>query len=129
MGRNTFRVQDVYVEEAGFHGAAAFTRPSGVPRYFARGFVAQVRSLLNDIALLRPALRLGYEGHTSLLLRCKAKYGLPYVARSVARAKYGRGDWHSFEPSPQLIAPIVTVFDGPTPPFMDTTERLLRLCA
>jgi len=43
------------------------------------------------------------------------------------RAKAGRGDWRSFEPYPQLIAPIVTIFDGPTPLFMDTAERLLRL--
>jgi hypothetical protein len=45
------------------------------------------------------------------------------------RAKAGRGDWHSFEPYPQLITPIVTVFDGPTLPFVGTAERLLRLCA
>ena len=44
-------------------------------------------------------------------------------------AKDGRGDWHSFEPYPQLIAPIVTVFDGPALPFVATAERLLRLCA
>ena len=40
-----------------------------------------------------------------------------------------RGDWHSFEPYPQLIAPIVTVLDGPTQPFVATAERLVRLCA
>jgi len=56
---------------------------------------------------------MGCVGHRSLS-----------VAR---RAKDGRGDWRSFEPYPQLIAPIVTIFDGPTPLFMDTAERLLRL--
>lgn len=43
--------------------------------------------------------------------------------------KDGRGDWRSFEPYPQLIAPIVTVFEGPALPFVTTAERLLRLCA
>lgn len=42
--------------------------------------------------------------------------------------KNGRGDWHSFEPFPQLIAPIVAVFEGPALPFVGA-ERLLRLCA
>ena len=37
--------------------------------------------------------------------------------------------WRSFEPYPQLIAPIVAVFEGPSLPFMVTAERLLRLCA
>jgi len=44
------------------------------------------------------------------------------------RVKAGRGDWRSFEPYP-LIVPIVTVFDGPTLPFVATAERLVRLCA
>ena len=38
-------------------------------------------------------------------------------------------DWRSFEPYPELIAPIVTVFDGPTQPFVAAAERLVRLCA
>ena len=37
----------------------------------------------------------------------------------------GRGDWRSFEPYPQLAAPIVTVFDGLTLPFTATVQRLM----
>lgn len=37
----------------------------------------------------------------------------------------GRGDWRSFEPYPQLIAPIVAVFAGPTLPFMTMLQRLV----
>jgi hypothetical protein len=40
------------------------------------------------------------------------------------RAKAGRGDWPSFEPYPQLIAPIVTACDGPTLPFVAIMRRL-----
>jgi hypothetical protein len=42
--------------------------------------------------------------------------------------KNGQSDWHSFEPFPQLIAPIVAVFEGPALPFVGA-ERLLRLWA
>ena len=41
----------------------------------------------------------------------------------------GRGEWRSFEPSPQLVTPITTLFDGPTEPFVATVEHLVRLCA
>jgi hypothetical protein len=47
-------------------------------------------------------------------------------------SKRGRGDWRSFEPYPQLIAPIapiVAVFSGPTLPYVATAERQVRLCA
>ena len=43
--------------------------------------------------------------------------------------KNGRGDWRSFEPSPRLITPITTLFDGATEPFIVTVERLVRRSA
>ncbi|NLE68181.1 MAG: hypothetical protein GX608_12240 [Lentisphaerae bacterium] len=33
-----------------------------------------------------------------------------------------RSDWRSFEPYPKLIAPILTVFEGPALPFVATAE-------
>ena len=44
-------------------------------------------------------------------------------------AKDGRGNWRKFEPSAEIIVPILSVFDGPTLPLAATAERLLRLCA
>ena len=41
----------------------------------------------------------------------------------------GVGDWYSREPSPRLIAPMLTVFGEPTLPFLVAAGRLLGLCA
>jgi hypothetical protein len=38
----------------------------------------------------------------------------------------GRRDWQSFQPSPRLIEPIVTFFEGPMWPFVATVEQLMR---
>jgi hypothetical protein len=57
-----------------------------------------------------PAVPACYVGHTSLV--------------AALRAKYGRGDGHSCEPYPQLITPIVTVFDGPPMRFVVVIQRL-----
>jgi hypothetical protein len=96
---------------------SSFILVSLLPASALRNAIAALQPSLvarfSEQSLLRPALRMGCVGHRSLS-----------VAR---RAKDGRGDWRSFEPYPQLIAPIVTIFDGPTPLFMDTAERLLRL--
>jgi hypothetical protein len=43
--------------------------------------------------------------------------------------KNGRGDWRSFEPCPQSIAPYPPMFIGPPEPFIITVQHLVRLCA
>jgi len=53
-----------------------------------------------------------------------------FFISAVAEIK-NRGDWRSFEPSPCLITPITSLFDGPIEgePFVVTVERILRLLA
>jgi len=43
--------------------------------------------------------------------------------------KDGRGDWRSFEPYPQVVAPILAVFDGPKLPWITMIGHLIRSAA
>lgn len=50
-------------------------------------------------------------------------------AMTYGEGRIGRGNWQTFKPCPEILAPITGLFIGPTEPHLITVERLMRRTA
>ena len=84
-------------------------------------------SVCNEWLAIRSSQR--DPSHRPYFARRGAVLRRAYFALRCATSEVWSGRWDSFEPYPQLIVPILQVFEGPALPFAATAERLPRLCA